>query len=83
MYRDINAFIKKCLSCQRKPLIPYATLFQVSATPKWSRYIVDYLTTRTLPEHANKARRKAIELEAQEYTLLENQLDKRGKDNQL
>ena len=41
------------------------------------------MTTRTLPEHANKARRKAIELEAQEYTLLEHQLYKRGKDNQL
>ena len=39
-----NNFIKNCLTWQQRPQTPYATLFQVIVAPKWSNYIVEFLT---------------------------------------
>lgn len=50
---------------------------------KWSQYIIDFLTQHLLLEKVSKARRKAIELEANNFTLIANQLYKRGKDKQF
>ena len=61
----------------------HATLFQVTIAPKWSQYMVDYITTRIFPEDISKARQKAIELESRDYAIIGEQLYKRGKDNQL
>ena len=65
------------------PPLPHTTLFQVSVAPKWSKYIVEYLTQYMLPKKVSKANRKAIEIEAKDFEIIANQLYKRGKDKQL
>ena len=63
--------------------MPHATLFQISIAPKWSKYIVEYLTEHLLPEKISKARQKAIEIEGKDFEIIADQLYKRGKDKQL
>ena len=78
-----HEYVRSCLQCKSQPPKSHATLFQVLVAPKWSQYIIDYLTQHLLPEKVSKARRKAIEIEVEDYTLIANQLYKRGKDKQL
>ena len=81
MKADVHTFVKECLWYQADLPTPYASLFKVAVAPKWSSYIVEYLTHKTLPLHLGRARRKSIEIEAQDYVLI--QLYKRGKYQQL
>ena len=83
MRAEVHIFVHTCLECPEKPPRPHATLFQVAIAPKWSKYIVDYLEHRRLPEKVSKVRSKAIELESKDYEMIANQLYKRGKDKQL
>ena len=83
MRAEVYNFVRSCDDCQARPPRPHATLFQVAISPNWSKYIVDYLEQRRLPERVNKVRAKAIELESKDYKLIANQLYKRGKDKQL
>ena len=80
---ETHKYVRSCLRCKSQPPKSHATLFQVLIAPKWSQYIIDYLTQHLLPEKVSKACRKAIEIEAEDYTLIANQLYKRGKDKQL
>ena len=81
--QETHEYVRQCKDCQTNRPLPHATLFQVSIAPKWSKYIVEYLTQHLLPEKISKARRKAIEIEAKDFEIIANQLYKRGKDKQL
>lgn len=50
MKTEVHNFVRTCSTCITKPPRPHATLFQISVAPKWSKYIVDYLEHRMLPE---------------------------------
>ncbi|MCO5559393.1 hypothetical protein L7F22_012992 [Adiantum nelumboides] len=63
--------------------IEHATLFKISVAPKWSNYIVDYLTSGILPEEMSKSIVRTITEEAEDYVLIEDNLYRRGKDDQL
>ena len=63
MRAKVYYFVQTCMECQARPPRPHATLFQVAVALKWSKYIVDYLEYRRLPEKVTKVRGKAIELE--------------------
>ena len=65
------------------PPIPHATLFAVNPLPRWSSYIVEYLTKGHTNPNKPKHRKLLIEAEAQNYTLIDGQLYKRGKDGNL
>ncbi|WP_219822719.1 hypothetical protein, partial [Enterobacter cloacae complex sp. 4DZ3-17B2] len=69
--------------CQKQTPIPHVTLFQMPHVPKWSNYLVTYLSSRTFPEDMSKRRQRAIETEARDYALIGNQLYRRGKDQHL
>ena len=43
LQEDAEDFVGKCIRCQDKRPVQYATLFQISTTPNWSKYIVTYL----------------------------------------
>ncbi|MCO5572921.1 hypothetical protein L7F22_037746 [Adiantum nelumboides] len=83
MRSDIYLFVKSCVQCQIQTPIPHVTLFQVSVVPKWSNYIVTYLLNRTFPEDMSKQHQRAIETEARDYSLIGNQLYRKGKDQHL
>lgn len=76
--------MKKCPKCRIRPYLPHATLFQVSIAPRWSKYIVKYLTQcLLLPEKISKAHRKSIELETKGNEMITNSYTKRGKYKKL
>ncbi|MCO5554372.1 hypothetical protein L7F22_007902 [Adiantum nelumboides] len=52
-------------------------------TPKWSNYIIDYLTSGILSQGMSKSRVKTITKEAENYVLIEDKFYRRGKDDQL
>ena len=83
MSGDIHQFISNCAKCQATKPINHSTLFRIAIAPEWGRYMVDYLSTRILPKDILKARKKAIETEAQSYALIGGQLYKRGPDENL
>ena len=83
MRRDVHTWITSCERCEQNPPLPYATLFQVQANPRWEQHIVDYLQKREFPKNANKRRQKAIETESKEFCLIGDQLSKRCPDQQL
>ena len=70
MESDIYEYIWQCPHYKIRPPKPHATLYQVLIAPKWSKYIVEYLTQHLLPEKVSKARKKAIELEAHNYEMI-------------
>ena len=55
----------------------------MTVAPNWSKYIVDYIKYRLFPKNANRAWKKAIEMESKDYEIIADQLYKRGKDHQL
>ncbi|MCO5601209.1 hypothetical protein L7F22_055328 [Adiantum nelumboides] len=63
--------------------LPDAYLFNIDMIPRWSSYIVDYLTNGILPEIMNTSRVRAITKEAENYALIKDNLYTRGKDGQL
>ena len=83
MKQDVNTYVNNCHQCMVKPPVNYATCYQVNIAPKWSQYIIDYLTMRVFPEGMSRTRMRAIETEAREYSLIGNQLYKRCADNEL
>ena len=83
MHEDAHTFVRDCFHCQLVQPVPYGTLYQVMIAPKWNRYIVEYLQSPIFPANMPLARRRPIEIEAREYTLIGSQLYHWGKDNQL
>ena len=83
MYSCAEEFIRHCPQCQAHRPVPYTTLYSISHRPHWSSYIVKYLqkghTEPDLPRH----RKKTIEVEVANYTLISEQLYKRSRDNNL
>ena len=58
-------------------------LYHVNTIPKWSDDIVEYLKSGAVSDSMPKHCRKALEIDAQSYTFLGEQLYKRGKDGNL
>ena len=83
MHKDAHAKVRSCTHCKRKPPVPHATLYHVMVAPNWSKYMVQFLTTRTFPKGATRARCRAVEAKAKNFMLIANQLYKRGIDKQL
>ncbi|MCO5580152.1 hypothetical protein L7F22_034019 [Adiantum nelumboides] len=63
--------------------IEHATLFKISVAPKWSDYIIDYLTSGILPEGMRKSRVRRITKEVENHVLIDDNLYRREKDDQL
>ena len=80
---DAAEFVQNCSVCAQQKPIPYDPLFHVSLTPQWSSYIVQYLTNGHIDQKLTTQRKRAIEVEARDYTIIENQLYKKGKDGNL
>ena len=80
---DAEDYVRKCRVCSLSTPIAYATLFHISPIPKWSSYLENYLTHGHTDEKLPAHRKKAIEVEASNYQLIEGQLYKRGKDGNL
>ena len=72
LHEDAHTFVKDCFHFQLIPPVLYGTLYQVTIAPKWSRYIVEYLQSPIFPANMTLARRRAIEIEAREYTMIGN-----------
>ena len=83
MRADVHSWVSSYEKCKQNPPLPYATLFQVQINPRWGQHIINYLQNRQVPEKVNKRRQKAIEKKALDFTIIGNQLYKRGKDHQL
>ena len=83
MKSEVNSYVNSCSTCQAKPTVDFATCYQVTLAPKWSQYLIDYLTTRVFPETMSKSRQRTIEVEAQNYTIIGDQLYRRCVDNEL
>ncbi|MCO5573220.1 hypothetical protein L7F22_026989 [Adiantum nelumboides] len=83
MQQNVHNYIQSCLKCTFQGPIEHATLFKVTVAPKWSSYIVDYLKSGVLPETMTLSRVKAITKETEDYVLIEDNLYRRGKDDQL
>ena len=79
----VHTWVSSCKRCKQNPPLPYATLFQVQVNPKWGQDIVNYLQNQQFPKTMNKQRRKAIKMEALDFTIIGNQLYKKGQDHQL
>ena len=80
---DVHRFIHECPRCQTLEPISYATLYSIMPTPAWSLHIVEYLqkvhTNSSKPAHW----KCLIESEAEHYTMISDQLYRRGKDGNL
>ena len=83
MCQDAFSYVHTCNKCRAQKLVSYGTLYHIMIAPQWSEYIVDYLQTHILPANISLARKRAIEIEARNYTLIGNQMYHRGKDQQL
>ena len=68
MQEDVHKWVSSCKRCRQSPPLPYATLFQVQLNPRWGQHIVIYLQNRHFSKTTNKQRRKAIEIEALDFT---------------
>ena len=68
-----------------KPIVVNAiTLYQLSPiASKWSKTLVEYLTTRVIPEKVSKKWQRYLEKCAQEFSIIANQLYHRSKDGNL
>lgn len=83
MYPCALEFIRHCPQCKLQQPIPYATLYAISSNPRWNPYIVNYLQKGHIDPNLPRHRKKAIEVEVANYTLIGGQLYKRGRDNNL
>ena len=66
---------------RQNPPLPYTTLFQVQINPRWRQHIVNYLQNRQFPQTMKKQKRKTIGIEALDFTIIGNQLYRRGQDH--
>ena len=83
IHLDVEEYVKKCKTCQHAIPVMHATLFAITPTPRWSNFIVKYLKNGHMDANLPQHHKKAIEVEASNYVLFENQLYKRGKDSTL
>ncbi|MCO5612594.1 hypothetical protein L7F22_066862 [Adiantum nelumboides] len=83
MQQSVHNHIQSCIICTFHKPIEHATLFKVTVAPKWSNYIVDYLTSGILPKGMSKSRVRTITKELENYILIEDNIYRRGKDDQL
>ena len=83
MRQDAFSYVQTCAKCQAQKPNPYGTLYQIMTAPQWSQYIFDYLQTHILLANISLARKRAVEIEAHNYTLIGNELYHHGKDQQL
>ena len=80
LQEDAKEFVRRCVWCQDKRHVQYTTLFQISTTPNWSKYIVTYFKKGHIDTKSPKQRKRAIEVEAANYQMIEDELYQRGKD---
>ena len=86
MRKDVYDYVRGC-SCEMgaNPIaINSITLYKLlPMAPKWAETLVEYLTTRVIPEKMSKKRQRYLEKYAQEFSIIANQLYHRGKDGNL
>ena len=86
MRKDVYDYVRGC-SCEMGEnlvVVNAITLYQKSpVAPKWAETLVEYLTTRVIPEKMSKKRQSYLEKYAQEFSIIANQLYHRGKDGNL
>ena len=86
MRKDVYDYVRRC-SCEmgaNPSVVNAITLYQLSPiAPKWAETLVEYLTTRVIPEKMSKKRQRYLEKYAQEFSIIANQLYHRAKDGNL
>ena len=80
---DVALYVASCSKCQQKTPMEYATLYSIMPTPKWASYVVQYLKNGHDDPTKPKHRQRLIEAEAANYTMIKDQLYRRGRDGNL
>ena len=78
MQEDMHICISSCERYEQNLYLPYATLFQVQANPRWGQHIGNYLQHKQFAKTMNKRRRKSIETKVLDFTIIRNKIYKRG-----
>ena len=86
MRKDVYDYVRGC-SCEMGAnlvAVNAITLYQLSPiAPKWAKTLVEYLTTRVIPEKMSKKRQRYLKKYAEEFSIIANQLYHRGKHGNL
>ena len=87
MRKDVYDYTRGC-SCEMGAAnlvaVNAITLYQPSPIAlKWADILVEYLTTRVIPEKMSKKRQRYLEKYAEEFSSIANQLYHRVKDGNL
>ena len=74
---------KVCNECQIHPLYLHATLYKATPILGWATKIVVFITSRKAAKDISLHRKRKIEVDSKDYTLIEDQIYKKGIDGQL
>ncbi|MCO5560567.1 hypothetical protein L7F22_014182 [Adiantum nelumboides] len=84
--KDVHEYIRGCC-CQmgETPVVFKAmTLYKLNpSAPKWAEAMVEYMTTKVMPEKTSKVKQRYLEKHVKDYSIIANQLYHRGKDGSL
>ena len=83
LHKHVENYVHHCDQCSLSPPMRYVILFHINPMPKWSSYLVQYLKSQTLDNSMPKHWQQAIKMEAASYTLIGDELYRRGKDGNL
>ena len=80
----VATFVTKvCQPCQLQPVYSHATLYKITAIPGWAKDIVECLKSGRVAKDVPMHRQKQLQADAKDYTLVGDQLYKKGIDGQL
>ena len=80
----VATFVAKvCATCKRQPLYSHATLYTVNPIPGWAKDIVTCLQSGTASANIPLHRQKQLLADALNYTMIGDQVYKKGIDGQL
>ena len=84
MQFHVATFVAKvCNTCQIHPLYSHATLYKATPIPGWTAKIVAFITSGKATKDTPLHRKRKIEVDSKDYTLVGDQLYKKGIDGQL
>ena len=84
MQFHVATFVAKvCKECQIHPLYLHATLYKATPIPGWAEKIVACLKSDKVEKDISLHRKRKIEIGSKDYTLVGDQLYKKGLDGQF
>ena len=77
MYKDVHEHIREYI-CQRDEMfmmLNAITLYKMSpVASKWAKAMVEYMTTKVMPEKMSKVWQRYLQKHSQDYYIIANQL---------